>query len=47
VLSCELFFPFFLELLVSLFVDSERALLLVGYGTYGYLLGSSELPFLE
>jgi hypothetical protein len=33
VLSCELFFPFFPWLVVSLFADSERALLLIGYRT--------------
>jgi hypothetical protein len=32
-LSCKLFFPFFLWLVASLFVDSEKALLLTGYGT--------------
>jgi hypothetical protein len=33
VLSCESFFPFFLYFVAPLFVDSERALLLTGYGT--------------
>jgi hypothetical protein len=32
VLSCELFFPVFLWLVISLFVDSETALFLTGYG---------------
>jgi hypothetical protein len=45
VLSCKLFFSFFLQLVVSVFVDSERALFLTGYGTHGYCLVSSELPF--
>jgi hypothetical protein len=43
--SCKLFFSFFLQLVVSVFVDSERALFLTGYGTHGYCLVSSELPF--
>jgi hypothetical protein len=30
VLSCKLFFPFFLWLVASLFADLERAFLLVG-----------------
>jgi hypothetical protein len=38
-------FPFSLWLVPSLFVDSERALLLAGYGTPGCHLGSSDLPF--
>jgi hypothetical protein len=33
VLSCESFFPFFLWLVVSVFGDSERALLFDAYGT--------------
>jgi hypothetical protein len=33
VLSCKSFFPFFLWLVASLFVDLERTLLLAGYVT--------------
>jgi hypothetical protein len=44
VLICESFFLFFLWLVASLFVDSERAVLLTGYGTLcfpsGYLQSS-------
>jgi hypothetical protein len=39
VLSCESFFPFFLWLITSLVADSDRALLLSGYGTPWVLLG--------
>jgi hypothetical protein len=45
VLSCELFFLFFPWLIASLFVDSERVLLLTGYGTLWCLFGSPDLPF--
>jgi hypothetical protein len=38
-LNCRSFFPFFLWLVVSLFADLERALLLVGYGTLPVLFG--------
>jgi hypothetical protein len=46
VMSCELFFPFLLVLVASLFVDSERTLFLVVMGPCGWLLGSSDLLFL-
>jgi hypothetical protein len=52
VLNGESFFPFFMfftfflfKSVDSLFVDSERALLLAGYRTLWVLLGSSDLPF--
>jgi hypothetical protein len=41
----ESFFPSFLWLVASLFMDSERALLLTGYRSSGCLLGSTDLPF--
>jgi hypothetical protein len=41
-LSCESFFPW---LVASLFMDLERALLLMAMGPHGCLLGSSDLPF--
>jgi hypothetical protein len=39
VLSCRAFFPFFLWLVVSLFVVLERALLIAGYGTLWVTFG--------
>jgi hypothetical protein len=38
-LSCESFFPFLLRLVASLLVDSEKALLLAGYGTLWVAFG--------
>jgi hypothetical protein len=47
VLSCKSFFSFFPWLVASLFLYSESALLLAGYGPCGCRLESSDLPFSE
>jgi hypothetical protein len=43
VLSCKLFLPFFPCLVASLLMDSERALLLAGYGTLWVPFGVPDL----
>jgi hypothetical protein len=44
VLRCKLFFPLFLWLVAFVFMDSERALLLSGYGILWVSFGFPDLP---